>query len=515
MSNTTLSESKRGDYQVLYHGQSVDDLVIKYMQENNIPGLSLAIVQAPYITRVVGYGLADIQSKRLVATHTVFKIGHLTNAFTAVAIMQLKEEGKLTLQDSILHYLTAKDKKWEAITIYDLLTNSSGLPNYTDAPGFDYTKDYTPLQLMALIEDKPLLFSPGTKAKRSNTDSYFLGLIIEKASGMSYQDYVTKNQLERIGLKHTFFISNVNQIKNEANNGSNPFKHKQFLHETDKINPTEVASGYLETKGALTEVKSMSWTSSFASTGMLATSEDISLWDVSLVGDILIKDPKDREFLYHSATLKNNTVVPGNGGWLFPGHKGLMEMKGNVPGYSAFLSRFTASEELLCVTLLANKEGLPDLDILARKIAGAFDSKLAVPTGAAWSETIQSPYSVKETIDRVAAIVTTHGGKVFARMDHGDEAIRAGLPLPATQVLVFGNPAKGTAMMQDKPAMALDLPLRVMATVDNTGQVWLSFIDPVALAIQYKVDAKQAESYKPISIAIRKVCQQAVSSCAL
>lgn len=87
------SGSGRGDYHVLYQGQSVDDLIMEYMEENNIPGISLAIVQAPYITRVTGYGLADTEKKLLVSTRTLFYVGQLTHAYTAVAIMQLKEEG--------------------------------------------------------------------------------------------------------------------------------------------------------------------------------------------------------------------------------------------------------------------------------------------------------------------------------------------------------------------------------------------------------------------------------------
>lgn len=508
----SYSGSGRGDFHTVYHGQSIDDLIINYMEKNNVPGMSLAIVQAPYITRIVGYGLGNTQSKTLVASHTVFSVGELTNAYTAVAIMQLKEEGKLTLEDTLSKHLTPLPKTWENITIKELMTHTSGLPSYTETPNFDYSKEYTPQQIIELVKDQALLFEPGTQGRHSHTNSYLLGLIIEKVSGQFYQDYVAKNQIERLGLKHTFFLSNAGKIENETKNGTNPFKHGEFLNKATFINPTEMATGYSEKEGQLSVTKMNAWSATFASTGIVASAEDISFWDMGLAGNILVKDPKDREFLYNPVKLKNGQVLPGNVGWFFPGHKGLMEIKGNLPGYSAFLSRFTSPDELLCVTLLANKSDLPDLDILARQIAGGFDKRLAAPIGSAWTETLQSPYSVPETLNRVAKIVEAQGGKVFARVDHSGEAEKAGQRLLMTQVLIVGNPAKGTGLMQANPAMAIDLPLRVMARQDSEGQVWLSFTDPMVLAKEYGADEKQTAMLRQMSTGMRKLCEKAVSA---
>lgn len=511
---TTIYSSGRGDFHTVYQGQTVDSLIIQYMEKHNISGLSLAIVQAPYITRVVGYGLADTETKRLVATNTVFNIGQLTNAYTAVAIMQLKEEGKLQLDTPLTNYLGDADslQKWSTITVRDLMTHSSGLPSYSDSTDFDFSKEYTPTQIISLIKDKELLFPSGTQTNNSATDFYLLGLIIEKTSGMSYQEYVTKNQIERIGLKNTFFISNQSDIKNELNNGTTPLKHSHFLKNSEMINPTEPARGYSEINGIITSVKPLSWSSTFSNSGIMASSSDISTWDIALAGEILLKDPKDRAFLYNPVTIKNGKVVPGNSGWFFPGHMGMMEIKGNVPGYSSFLSRFTAPSELVCVTLLVNKGDVADLDILGRKIAGAFDAKLAAPMGAVWSETLQSPYSVQETMDKVEAIIKAQGGKVFARVDQSGEATKIGQTLQPTQVLIIGNPSQGTALIKAKPAISLDLPLRLMATTDSTGQTWLSFTNPLELAKAYHLDdPRQRNLLKQMNAALNRVCQKAVS----
>lgn len=508
--DSIASEGQDG-FHFAHKGQSVDDLISQYMVENNVPGMVLAIVQAPYITRVVGYGVADIKSKRRVAGRTVFHVGQLTNAFTAVAIMQLKESSALLLDDLISKYIPDITETWQTITIRELLIHSSGIADYTKSSSFDYATNYQPDDIIKLVKNAPLLFKPGTQMQISASNPYLLGLIIEKVSGMSYQEYVTKNQIERVGLKNTFFITNINSLPNEINNATNPFKHSQFLQNPAFINPVELATGYDQVGDNLEAVSPMRWTASFSNSGIVASAEDISLWDISLAGEILVKDPENRRFLYNTQTL-NEQTIHGNSGWLFPGHKGLMAIKGTIPGYSAFLSRFTDPAELLCVTLLANKGNLPDLDILGRKIAATFNIKLGTPQGAFWSETVQSPYSVKQTIERVKNIIEKNGGTVFAHFDHAAEAKKTNQSLQDTEVLIIGNPAKGTVLMQKNPAFALDLPLRIMATKDSSEQVWLSFTDPVALAKEYRLDAQQIPVLKQIARAIKIVCENAVSA---
>ncbi len=502
---TIHSGSSRGDFRTLYQGLSVDDLIIQYMEDNHIPGMSLAIVQAPYITRLVGYGFADIEKKRLVSTRTLFPIGQLTNAFTAVAIMQLKEEGKIKLDDLIANYLPHSPKNWNTVTIRQLITHASGIPDYTECRDFSYSRNYQPEDIFNLFQDHNLLFSSGSEMHTSSTNFYLLGLIIEKASDMSYDAYISKNQIERVGLKHTFFINNASSIKNEVNNGTNPLKHSEFLHKTLYIDPAELAVGYISNDK---EAPYIEWSSAFANSGIIASAEDISIWDISLAGTILIKEAENRAFLYQNVILDNKTVLPGNAGWLFPGHKGLMQIKGTIPGYSAFLSRFTAPNELLCVTLLANKEHLPDLDILARKIAAAFNIQLAAPERVG-AETIQSPYSVQQTRERIIAIIKKQGGTVFAHIDHSSEAKKVNLSLLPTEVLIIGNPAKGTVLMQENAAIALDLPLRIMITEDKSGEVWLSFTDPIQLGMEYHMDNNEL---KQIATALRKLCEHAVSA---
>ncbi|HTS81878.1 MAG TPA: DUF302 domain-containing protein [Myxococcaceae bacterium] len=113
-----------------------------------------------------------------------------------------------------------------------------------------------------------------------------------------------------------------------------------------------------------------------------------------------------------------------------------------------------------------------------------------------------SPRSVTETLDRLEAILTSKGVKVFARFDHSGEAARVGLAMPPTQVLVFGNPRAGTPVMLAAPTSAIDLPLKVLAWQDAAGQVWLGYTDPAYLARRYGLSQEQVA---PIAVVAQLV----------
>lgn len=91
----------RGDYRLATYGETIDKLVADFIEKHKLPGLSMAIVQAPYIPRSAGYGKTSLDLDELASTKTMWNIGPITQAFTAVAVMQLKEAGKLNLSDPI------------------------------------------------------------------------------------------------------------------------------------------------------------------------------------------------------------------------------------------------------------------------------------------------------------------------------------------------------------------------------------------------------------------------------
>jgi uncharacterized protein (DUF302 family) len=98
-----------------------------------------------------------------------------------------------------------------------------------------------------------------------------------------------------------------------------------------------------------------------------------------------------------------------------------------------------------------------------------------------------SKYSVPETLHRLETILESKNVKVFAVVDHSGEAEKAGLKMPPTQLLIFGNPKGGTPAMLAAPTAAIDLPLKALAWEDASGKVWLSYNDPTYIQRRFNL----------------------------
>ncbi len=439
--------AQRGNPGVAYAGESVDQMIAAYMKEHDVPGMAVAIVQAPYITRVTGYGLAGAETQPLTSSNTLFDIGQMAEAYIAVAVMQLVEAGKLSLDDPAEKHIPGAAKA----TLRQLLQHQSPLPRV-----LDYT---------------------------------LLAEVVSKAAGMTCEQFIRQNQFDRLGLRQTFFASELDGLKWEKA----AKKHGEFLRDPRLINPTEPATGTTAKPSAPASELRVS-----------ASAMDISFWDIGLAGEILIKDPALRKILYHPAE-----GAPSSGPWYFPGHPGLMVTTGSGNGFSSLLSRFTDPKELVCVTLLANKDGL-DLTQLARRIAGAYDLKIGPPIQTAALRVQQSPFSAKETLDRFEMILRERGAGIVARIDHAKAAQSANLELPATEELIFGNPADGTLLMQQNRAVAADLPLRAAAW-EQDGAVWIAATDPVEIARRHGITDLE-EVVQRMRNGIDSALRQAVSA---
>lgn len=484
-----LPQAGRGNVHVAYQGKAIDQMIYEFMEEQGIPGMTLAIVQAPYIPRVVGYGVTDFEKGNLAAAKTLWPVGPISQGYAAVAIMQLYEKGKIDLNAPIGKYLKDIPENWKQISILQLMQHSTGIADYRSQKGFDVSADYQPMELIKTVESIPLSFEPGTDVKQSATNFLLLTSIIEKAGKMPYQDFVKKYQIDYLGLQQTFFGEDLAKVKQEdVTTTANV--HQTFKKDKDYINPSETTTGYIEKDGKLVVAPAVSPTAMKGFSDIWASAENVSHWDIALAGGVLIAKPENRDMIYKSTKLANGKVVPAVAGWQFYSHKGLMDIKGNVSGHSAFLSRFTDASELVCVTLLANKEGV-DLTNLGRKIAAAFDSsKMGTGANDNLLYTYESQFSVAETMARLEQTLKKMGIPVFAKFDHGKNAEEVGLKLHPNQVIVFGSPKVGTKLMQDNPSISIELPLKISVWEDNNGSVWATFPQMKVMAAEYGLEGE-------------------------
>jgi CubicO group peptidase (beta-lactamase class C family)/uncharacterized protein (DUF302 family) len=499
----------RGNANLAVRGKTIDQRIAEFMAANEVPGLAMAIVQAPYIPRSAGYGRASLAHDELAATRTMWAIGPLTQGFTAVAVFQLQEMGKLDIGDPIDKHLAGLPAAWTKITVLDLLQHASGIPDYRTAGAFKEGHPYLPAELLALVADLPLQFGPGSEVRQTATGFALLGMIVERASGLSFHDFVWRRQIEPLGLRATQFVEDF--ARKAALDRSGPAgarQHTRFTAEVPFINPIEPATGYRATASGLVVVDAAASANLFAYASLWSSAEDISVWDIGLAGGILVKQPANRALIYKPTTLANGTVVPAMAGWEFTRHPGFMEIKGSAPGFSAYLSRFTDPADLVCVTLLANRQGL-DLTTLARDIADAYKRGLGAGQTSDRFIAQESKWSVDETVARFERLLKAESLPVFALFDHDDNARRAEMALRPTRVLVFGNPKLGTKLMQASQQAALDLPLRVTVWQDDRGRVWVGYRGLDTLAAEHGVN--DPETVATMARALERLVAKAVN----
>lgn len=478
----------RGDYNVSYLDHSIDQMIIDFMKEENIPGLTLAIVQAPYIPRVVGYGYSDVKEKRLASVNTMWPVGAISQAFCAVAIMQLYEDGKLELESTIDHYLPEVPKTWHSIKVIDLLHHASGLPK---------TQETQLKDVLNALKDSPLHFEPGHDIEKNAINFLLLSEIVERISQQSYHDFIAERQIRFLNLKHTGFYEDLDKFKHEDLSASD-YIHQMFKTNGEYIDPTEFSRSYND-EGA--EIDPQKSTAMRGYNDIWASAQDISYWDIGLAGGVLIHDLENRNKLYQPWNLPDRREIPASAGWQFYKHRGLMDIKGTIPGYSSFLSRFTDPNELVCVTLLANKENV-DFTNLGRKIAGAFGDLLSTQYDDNQLYLLEGQLPVQETITKLENELKRREIPLFAKFDHAKNAKEVGMELRETTVLVFGAPKVGTNLMLEDQSIALQLPLKIAVWEDESGSTWIAFEKTSKMADHYGL------SVHPIIIKMQKLLEE-------
>lgn len=474
----------RGSSNVAYLGRALDEMVYSFMEEHKIDGLSLAIVQAPYIPRSVGYGVSDTKHRTLASVNTLWPAGQISQAFAAVAVMQLVEQSKISLDDKAVKYIPELPASWADITVLQLLRHASGLPDYRGSSAPNTSAELKFAEIVALIKDAALKFTPGTEAERSATNFLLLTEIVERASGMSYRNFVNKNQIEYLGLKHTAFAEDFSKL-NYENLAESEGVHQLFKKDMLYVNPAEPAKSY-DSEGK--EILPIPSSALRGFSDIWASAQDISFWDIALAGSILIHSPENRSIVYAPWTLPDGRTVPASAGWQFYAHSGFMDIKGSIPGYSSYLSRFTDPAELVCVTLLANKEGI-DFTSLARRIAGALGDLLSTNYDDNKLFLYEGQLPVDATVKRLEKLLSEKNIPIFAKFDHAKNAEEAGLSLRPTTVLVFGAPKVGTALMQADQSVSLELPIKISVWEDEKGSTWLAFPRIGRLMADYSLEA--------------------------
>ena len=188
----------------------IDEIFSNYARQNHFPGFVYGLVVDGKLIHTGNIGYSNISQKKLADSKSAFRIASMTKSFTAMAILKLRDEEKLKLDDPVHLYIPEmKAQKYlttdaPVITIRNLLTHGAGFPE--DNPWGDRQLAKTDDELIAMIKNGiSFSNSPGLKFEYSNMGFAMLGYIIKKVSGLTYDSYITKNILEPLGMLHTYF----------------------------------------------------------------------------------------------------------------------------------------------------------------------------------------------------------------------------------------------------------------------------------------------------------------------
>ena len=296
-----------------------------------------------------GFGMANIELDVPNSPNTVFLLGSVTKQFTGMSIAMLQERGKLSVNNPLCKYVTDCPAAWQPITIKNLLTHTSGIPNYTSFPDFAKTTvmPITTAEMTDLLKTKPLDFIPNEKYSYSNSGFYMLGVIIEKVSGKTYADFLQENIFTPLGMKNTGYDNPLKIIKNRAR-------------------------GYQREAGKILNASYMDMSVPYAAGSMYSTTGDLLIWDQALYTEKLVsKKSLDEIFTPYKSGYGYGWSIGKRFEHLSISHGG------GIYGFATDISRFP--DDKVTVIVLTNFQGSPAGRVSNDLAAIVFGAKYEIP----------------------------------------------------------------------------------------------------------------------------------------
>jgi D-alanyl-D-alanine carboxypeptidase len=377
------------------------DAALAPMFKPNWPGATVIVTRNGKAVFRKAYGLANVAENTPMQPDMQLRIGSITKQFTAVGILMLAEQGKLSVSDDVRKHLPDFPDKGSAITIEHLLQHTSGIPNYTSLKAFRSLPDegVTLAQVYEVFAKEPLDFAPGERYSYSNSGYFLLGLIIEKLSGMKYHDFVAKNIFEPLGMQDT------------AHEG---FERSTKRHiQGHRLNGKEIVA-----------VKDIDVTLAYAAGALVTTVDDMARWDAAVGSGKLLKPVTWRQ-AFTSCRLPQNAPCHYGYGWnigTLAGHK-MIHHGGSIPGFTAQALRLP-DDKVFVAVLTNGNGGAVNTPVIAYKAAGiAIGQPFAdfKPIALA-PEALDAFVGTYVGADKVKRVVRRDGDKLVMQRDGRDAA---------------------------------------------------------------------------------------------
>jgi CubicO group peptidase (beta-lactamase class C family) len=319
-------------------GSTVDAVVQAAMQQQGVPGMAVALAKNGTMLYVRAYGVSDLSTGQATQPSDIFEIGSITKQFTAALIMQLQQQGKLHVNDSIALYLPEYNFP-SAITLRMMLTHTSGLADFTNFPqlGAWITNGVSEATVLTAVSQTPLQFQPGTQYSYSNSNFFALGTIIEKLTGQSYAADLQQSIFQPLGLKSTYYS-------------------------LPPANQSPV--GYTNNGAGLVPAVLWDRSAPFAAGALSTNVYDLLAWDDALIHGKVVSPAS-----FQAMTSSNGFQIPGGGSygfglalWSF-NNRPIIWHNGQIGGFTAETAVFLDSG-FAVVVLTNDQDADPDAVVL-------------------------------------------------------------------------------------------------------------------------------------------------------
>jgi len=325
---------------------AIDALVADYARPG-MPGASVLVVHDGRVAHARGYGLAEVERATPVTRATNFRLASLSKQFTATAVMLLVADGRLRYDDAVSTLLPDLPALARGVTVRHLLTHTSGLPAYEDFVPDTQTVQVRDADVPALIARAPrAMFAPGTRYHYSNTGYVLLALVVERASGQRFADFLRRRVFDPLGMAGT--------VAFEAGRSTVPHR----------------AYGYTVTGGAVRRTDQSNTSATLGDGGIYSSADDLARWDRALARHTLVAADAQR-LAWTPPTLPAGQATEYGFGWFVADSGGARRVwhHGQSRGFTNAILRYP--DRGLTVVVLTNRTGGAPWD-LARRIAALY-----------------------------------------------------------------------------------------------------------------------------------------------
>jgi CubicO group peptidase (beta-lactamase class C family) len=294
-----------------------------------VPGASLLVIKdgVPLVRR--GYGMADLEQHVAATPATDYRLASVSKQFTAASILLLAEDGKLTLDDSIRHWLPSLPPSTAKVTLRELLSHTGGLIDYEDLMPANTTEQLNDNDVLRMLTaTSKSYFPPGTAYRYSNSGYVLLGLVVEKASGLSLPAFMQRRIFKPLHMDHTLmYVRSGRQINHRA-------------------------YGYSENRGNWERTDQDLTSATRGDGGIYSSIDDLAKWDAALYDHRLLSDASRKlAFSPHAKVVGEPYEASYGFGWRITGDT--LWHSGESIGFRNVIVRWP--KQHLTIILLSNR----------------------------------------------------------------------------------------------------------------------------------------------------------------